>query len=52
MVAPPNLALGVLIMLFHMILDETILAICVMSLYVQSIKLLLTVMQTWMGSSF
>ncbi len=26
--APPNLVLGVLIMLFHIILDETISAVC------------------------
>ena len=33
MLAPPNSALGMLIMLFHMILDETILAVHVVSSY-------------------
>ncbi len=33
MLAPLNLALGILIMLFNMIFDETILAVCVVSLY-------------------
>ncbi len=33
MLAPPNLALGMLITLFHIILDETILALCVVSSY-------------------
>ncbi len=33
MSAPPNLALGIQITLFHMIFDETILAICVVSLH-------------------
>ncbi len=33
MSAQPNLALGVLITLFHMILDETISAVCVVSSY-------------------
>ncbi len=33
MSAPPNLASGILIMLFHIILDEIILAVCVISLY-------------------
>ncbi len=33
MSAPPNLALAVLIMLFHMILDEAISAVHVASLY-------------------
>ena len=33
MSALPNLALGVLITLFHMILDKTILAVCVVCSY-------------------
>ncbi len=49
---PPNLALAILIMLFHMILDETISAVCVVSLYGYSIKLPPTVMRTQLGSSF
>jgi hypothetical protein len=52
MSVPLNLVLAVLITLFHMILDETILVVRVVSLYGQSIKLLPMVIRKWLGSYF
>ena len=52
MSAPPNLAPGVLMTLFHMILVDTMSAVRVVSSYGYSMRLPPTVMRTRLGSSF